>query len=152
MAELLPPYSKEQLVHFFSPEDLPYDTLQHIANMIDPEPLRFSANERIMVQGEPGDGMYFIAQGSVEITQKPFGPGSPAPPVKIAELSAGDVVGEMALVNAEPRSATVTALDGVMAYRLSIDSWRHIEAVYPALAARIREVAEMRAVELASRG
>lgn len=148
MAELRPPYSKEQLVQLFA-EDVPYDTLRNIAALLDPEPLRFSPSTPIVLQGEPGDGLYFIAQGTVEVTMKPLGPGSPFPPVKVAELSAGDVVGEMALVNAEPRNATVSAVDEVMAYRLGMDNWRYIEAFYPGLAARIRDVAEQRARELA---
>jgi CRP-like cAMP-binding protein len=54
----------------------------------------------------------------------------------------------MALVNDEPRNATVTAVHAVTAYRLALDSWRHIEAFYPGLAARIREIAEERAAQL----
>ena len=152
MGELLPPYSKEQLVQRFIPEDWAFDVLEQITARLDPEPVRFPANTRIMIQGEPGDGLYFIAQGTVQVAMTPFGPGSPFPPIEIAELSAGDVVGEMALVNNEPRSATVTALDEVTAYRLSIDNWRYIEAFHPGLAARIREVAEGRGRELSRRG
>ena len=152
MGELLPPYSKEQLVQLFAQEHLPLDALQHITVMLDPEPVQFPANTRIVVQGEPGDALYFIAQGTVEVTMTPLGPSSPLPPVKVAELSAGDVVGEMALVNNAPRSATVTALDEVTAYRLTIDSWRYIEAFHPGLAARIREVAERRGSESAGKG
>lgn len=151
MVQLRPPFSKEQLVQFFA-EELPFDVLQHVATLLDPEPVLFAPGERLLIQGEPGDSLYFIAQGTVEVTMKPLGPGSIIPPVKVAELSAGDVAGEMALVNDEPRSATVTALTDVMAYRLSLDNWRHIEAFYPGLAARIREVAQQRASELATRG
>ena len=149
LGELHPPYSKEQLVRLFTSEDLPPDALQHITARLDPEPVWFPANTPLVLQGEPGDGLYFIAQGTVEVTVTPFGPGSPLPPVNIAKLSAGDVVGEMALVNDEPRSATVTALDEVTAYRLSKDNWRYIEAFHPGLAARIREVAVRRGNELA---
>jgi len=152
MGELLPPYSKEQLVQRFAPEDVPVDTLHHITALLDPEPVVFPAGAHIMLQGEPGDSMYFIAEGTVEVTKALLAPGSPFPPVKLAELSAGDVIGEMALVNEEPRSATVTALDEVTAYRLSIDSWRYLEAFHPGLAARIREVAERRGNELAGMG
>lgn len=151
MAQLQPPYSKEQLVQLFA-EDVPFDTLQHIAILLDPEPLRFVPDQPIVLQGEPGDGLYFIAQGTVEVTMKPLGPGSPIPAIRLAELSAGDVFGEMALVNDEPRTATVTAVTDVMAYRLSMDNWRHIEAFYPGLAARIRDVAEQRASEFATQG
>ena len=152
MAQLLPPYSKEQLVQLFSPEDLPLDVLRNITVMLDPEPVRFAANTPLLVQGEPGQELYFIADGTVEVTMTPLGPGSPFPPVKIAVLSAGDVVGEIALVRDEPRSATVTALDDVLAYRLSKDNWTYLEAFHPGLAARIREVAEQRAAELTGGG
>ena len=149
LGDLHPPYSKEQLVQLFTSGDLPLDALLQITARLDPEPILFPPNTRLMLQGEPGDGLYFIAQGTVEVTLTPFGPGSPFPPVTIAKLSAGGVVGEMALVNNEPRIATVTALDDVTAYRLSIDNWRYVEAFHPGLAAKIREVAVRRGSELA---
>lgn len=148
MDETLPPYSKEQLVRLFCPDDLPLDALSLFTDKLDAEPLKFAPNDRILVQGEQGDGLYLIAGGTVEVTMRPFGPASPFPPVTLTRLAAGDVVGEMALVKDERRTATVIAVDEVTAYRLSTESWSYVAASYPTLAARIREVANQRGIEL----
>lgn len=145
---LLPPYSKEQLVQFFSPPDLPLDALRVIVARL--EPVVFEPGTRLMAQGEPGEDLFFIAEGSVEVTVIPLGVGSPFPPVRVAELMSGDVVGEMALITNQPRSATVTAIDEVTAYRLTRDNWLYLEAFHPGLAARIREVAQSRAAQAAA--
>ncbi|MDF2765353.1 MAG: sodium:proton antiporter [Rhodospirillales bacterium] len=56
--------------------------------------------ERIVVKGERGDAMYFIASGAVEVKL------DPAP----LRLGSGDFFGELALLTNQPRSADVTAL------------------------------------------
>ncbi len=149
MSSFVPRYSKEQLVQRFSPDDMPEEIIRRIADLLDPDPATFSSKTRIILQGEPGDAMFFISEGHAEVTVTPFGVGSPFPPLSIAELGPGDVVGEMAVLSGEPRSATVTAIDDVVAYRLSRDNWIHIEAFYPGVAAAIREVAAGRARALA---
>src|SRR6202035_4398854 len=53
----------------------------------------------IMRRGEPGDCMYFVVEGEVEI-QLQSGP---------VYLGAGEFVGELALLTGEPRMATVAA-------------------------------------------
>ena len=49
-------------------------------------------------QGTPGDAFYLIVDGTAEVKRSG---------TKIAVLGAGDAVGEMALLDGEPRSATV---------------------------------------------
>jgi CRP-like cAMP-binding protein len=51
--------------------------------------------------GTPGDAFFFIIDGRVSV-QTPIGPGD--------TLTPGDFVGEMSLLDGEPRSATVTAI------------------------------------------
>jgi CRP-like cAMP-binding protein len=60
----------------------------------------FPAGQVILREGEPGDHMYVVMKGelSITITGK-----------LIATASPGDIVGEMALINSETRSATVAA-------------------------------------------
>ena len=55
--------------------------------------------ERIVSKGEPGDAMYFIPNGAVEVAL-----GSDN-----VQLGSGDFFGEMALLNQRPRNADVTA-------------------------------------------
>ncbi|MBI9102025.1 MAG: cyclic nucleotide-binding domain-containing protein [Spirochaetales bacterium] len=62
------------------------------------------ADKVIFREGEPGDKMYIIQEGSVRISRSIEGKEH-----ILAVLSKGDFFGEMAIVNQEPRTATVTA-------------------------------------------
>ena len=65
----------------------------------------FSRSDIIFRQGDPGDCMYDIQFGTVEIYVNYGGDNEK----KIAELSAGDIFGEMSILDSSPRSATAVA-------------------------------------------
>ena len=60
----------------------------------------FKAGETIFREGEPGDNLYVVMEGSVDI--KVAGE-------KFIAAQPGDIVGEMALIDASARSATAVA-------------------------------------------
>jgi CRP-like cAMP-binding protein len=62
--------------------------------------IEFSAGDVILAQGVEGNHMYVVMKGEVAISLKDR---------VIATASPGEIVGEMALINSEMRSATVTA-------------------------------------------
>jgi CRP/FNR family transcriptional regulator len=66
----------------------------------------------LISQGEKGVGMFILTKGTVRITQT--NPSDGAEQV-LGTLEAGNVFGEMALLDDLPRSATVTAIDEVAA-------------------------------------
>lgn len=68
----------------------------------------FYKGKNIIEQGEDGYRAYYIERGRVEVLIK-----DGAHLLKVAELGPGDIFGEMALINNEPRSATIRALDDV---------------------------------------
>jgi F420-non-reducing hydrogenase small subunit len=65
----------------------------------------YKRGEIIVSQGDRGDTMYIIQSGAVEVRQR-----QGDKDVVLALLEQGDFFGEMALLDDEPRSATVTAL------------------------------------------
>jgi CRP/FNR family transcriptional regulator, cyclic AMP receptor protein len=72
--------------------------------------VKFSANQRIFEQGDTGDGLYILLSGRVRVHLDEF---------VLAELSAGNCFGEMALFDAQPRSASVTAIQDSECWVLS---------------------------------
>ena len=66
--------------------------------------VEFEAGETIITEGEVGDAAFLIISGSVEVS---IGTGAEAKSVGI--LGAGDVFGEMSIIDPGPRSATVKA-------------------------------------------
>lgn len=67
----------------------------------------YRAGEVIMRQDEPGDCAYFVQSGRVEITlRRPDGS-----EMEVGRRGPGTLIGEMAIVDDGPRSATVRALE-----------------------------------------
>jgi len=71
------------------------DLFQHA-----PDSVIFAAGHVIFREGEPGDVMYVVLEGEVEIVVQGR---------VIDTTGPGGIVGEMALIDARPRSATVRA-------------------------------------------
>ena len=75
----------------------------------------YSAGEVVFDEGNVGDSMYVIAEGSVEVLRKnPAGDLQP-----IAVLQAPQFFGEMSLIDKEYRSATVRANEGAKLLQLT---------------------------------
>ena len=71
---------------------------------------KYSPGSVLISQGEQGLGLFIITTGTVRITRK----NSPDEAEEVlGTAGAGDVIGEMALLDDMPRSATVTAVDDV---------------------------------------
>lgn len=65
---------------------------------------KYQDKDQIFNEGEKGDRLYVLIAGKVEIIK-----GSEGDPTVLATLTPGDVFGEMALVDHEPRSAEARA-------------------------------------------
>ena len=74
----------------------------------------FEENELIFQKGDRSEVAYIIESGQVEIFD-----GSIEEPSQVATLGAGDIFGEMSLVDEMPRSHSARALAPVIAKRLS---------------------------------
>lgn len=79
---------------------------------------KYSAGTTLFHQGDTGVGLYVLTSGTVRITQASK-PGQAEQ--EIGTAGTGDVLGEMALLDDLPRSATVTAVTDVTA--LLLPTW-----------------------------
>ena len=85
--------------------DRELDRLARHAELVD-----FSGGDVLMAEGQPGHEFFVIVDGEVGVTS-----GGET----LAKLGAGDYVGETALLDPGPRTATVTALRDTQAVLLS---------------------------------
>lgn len=78
---------------------------------------RFTAGARVFGEGDPGDCVYIVGDGLVEIS------GLVGEGVRrvFSQLGAGEIFGEMAVVEQRPRSATATALKETGVYCIQRD-------------------------------
>ncbi len=98
------------------------------------KPREMAAGTIVMRRGEPGDSMYFIVEGEIEIRLKPE-------PVR---LGPGNFFGEIALITGGPRTATAVARRKSMLLALDIVDFREIAARHPELVRAINEEARRR--------
>jgi len=75
----------------------------------------FYAGQKIFAEGDSGDRAYLIQDGQVEIIKNG---------VALATLSKGELFGEMALVDDQPRMATAQALADTSVVIISRDAFR----------------------------
>ena len=94
--------------------DLDRKTLEAISNAAVEQ--KYEPGQEIVKQGDIGVGAFIIRTGRAEVIQKQGGKDE-----KIAEMKAGDVFGEMSLLDEFPRSATVRAVEPTVC--LGIQRW-----------------------------
>jgi CRP-like cAMP-binding protein len=108
-------------------------------------PRSYEAGEEIVVEGSTGLGLFVITGGRVEVTR-----GSGDDKVVFAELGNGDLLGEMSLVDDQPRSATVRTLEPTTCLLITRGSFQSLVdrepeiawCIVPVLAGRLRALQE----------
>jgi SulP family sulfate permease len=83
-----------------------------------------------MRRGDPGDALYFVERGEVSV----FVSLGDEKRKRVRTLSAGTVVGEMALYSGQPRSADVVAETACRVQRLSAERFARLEREHPSVA------------------
>jgi len=94
---------------------LPGEELAQIAEIAEEQPFAFG--DQVFTEGEPGDALYLVVEGTVKVHQGGK---------QLAQLGPRDVFGEMAVLDSEPRSATVTALKDSVLLKIARDDFRDI--------------------------
>jgi CRP-like cAMP-binding protein/thioredoxin reductase/Fe-S-cluster-containing hydrogenase component 2 len=109
-------------------------TSADVAELVESAELRnVRAGEVVLAEGDDGKDIYIIRRGSM-IVEKTIG----GKPVFLSYLPAGAYVGEMALIEDAPRSATVKAAIRSEVIRLPGDAFARLLAARPALLAKAR--------------
>ncbi len=112
---------------------IPGEDLAQIA-LISTEESREPGDE-IFTEGETGDALYLVLDGKVQVHRQDR---------VIAELGERECFGEMALLDAEPRSATVTALTPASLLKITREDFEEIMTEKPEISLGIIKVLTQR--------
>ncbi len=85
-------------------------------------------NEIIIKQGSAGESLFLITRGVVRVLRKENGEEK-----ELATLMAGDIIGEMALIHHEPRSATCLAVTPCALYELRRHEFNELKIKFPTI-------------------
>jgi len=103
------------------------------------QPVSFDPGQPIVQQGDAGDGMYIMLSGTAEVDVGG----------RFHKLTTGNFFGEMALISAGKRMATVKATETVEALKIPADGFQAFLQAHPTVAlSMLRAVVErLREVE-----
>jgi len=94
---------------------------------------RAQAGQEIIREGEPGDFMMIVVEGRIEV----FKQDQWNAPRLIAVVEPGKTIGEMSMIDGEPRFATCVAVEPTTIAALSADHLARIILEQPILGAKI---------------
>ncbi|MGA3056778.1 MAG: Crp/Fnr family transcriptional regulator [Candidatus Limnocylindrales bacterium] len=133
------------------------ETLQAIARTLRVR--HFRRGEVLFHEGDPGDALFIVASGAIKVVV----PSDEGEEAILATLRRGDFLGELALLDGAPRSASAIALEATDTLALPRDQFRALANTEPAirdalLTALVRElrrltthVAELHFLDLTGR-
>lgn len=107
-------------------EELSYQQLVRILNLANAQTLR--TGQVIFNEGDEGDVLYVLLRGRIELQRGG---------VAVAQLGEGAHLGEMALIDASPRSTTATAIEPGKLLAISRDDFYQILRREPPLAVKL---------------
>lgn len=125
-------------------QDLPDPDLRQLCRTI--QPVRLAAGEVLFAEGSPGDRAFVIKSGQVEILKE-----SDGRQVLLNVCSKGDVIGEMALLESMPRTASVRARSDSELLAIHQEQFEHLlntspsatRAMFHTVLGRLRATASM---------
>jgi NAD-dependent dihydropyrimidine dehydrogenase PreA subunit len=116
--------------------ELDADDLEELAGIV--EEYRVEAGKDLFREGEAGDAVFLIVKGAVRVFT---GGTADRPERTLSELGAGACIGEMAVLDAAPRSATVRAIERTRTLRVPGDGFKRVMSERPEMSQAI--VAEL---------
>jgi CRP-like cAMP-binding protein len=122
---------------------LPAEQIERILPAIHDRQLK--KGEILFRAGDPGDALYIIARGKVEVLAD-AAPDSPAPPGAMAVLGEGHAFGEMSLLSGDPRSATIRAVEDTEMLVISKEDFGQLVATDDEFADAVKRISHQRAL------
>jgi len=89
---------------------------------------RFGIDESVFLQGEKGDSMYIVLQGSIAVIVNSEFDGTEN---QLAVLKSGDFFGEMSLIQDEVRMASVRTLENAALFKIGKDKFEEFISKEP---------------------
>lgn len=105
------------------------------------EPVMLEADDVLLRQGDPGDAMYLLDDGLLQVyLEQDDG----ATQISLNSIVPGSIVGELALISGQPRNATVVASEPSVLFKLSRTSFETLVEQYPEVEAAMSTVIQPR--------
>jgi CRP/FNR family transcriptional regulator, cyclic AMP receptor protein len=108
---------------------IPGEELSYIAQITDE--VEFTPTQTVVKEGDQGDAMYLIVDGKVKVHRGES---------VLAELGSSQCFGEMSILDAEPRSATVTAITELTLLKIQREDFKELLAEKPDISQGIIKV------------
>jgi CRP-like cAMP-binding protein len=109
-------------------DELPEDMLAALAQKVNRRTL--GRNEVLFNKGDIGDSLFVILSGGVKVVTQDEGGNE----IALNKVGAGEIVGEMSLLDHEPRSAGIIALEKTITLELKREDFMEIMKSQPDLA------------------
>ncbi|MBM4259686.1 MAG: cyclic nucleotide-binding domain-containing protein [Deltaproteobacteria bacterium] len=100
----------------------------------------YAPGTTIIKEGDAGDSMFLLSVGSVQVALT----GNGGPMVRLAVIQAGEIFGEMAVLERKPRSATVFAAEHCLLLEIGGTDIRQLLEAHPAMQVKLYTVARDR--------
>ena len=104
--------------------ELEHDDLDRIYSLA--KPVVVAEGETLVREGDEGDSLYVVLSGEFEVTKRSMGS-----ELLLSRRKPGEIVGEMSLLAAEPRAATVRALQESRVLAISRYAFEQLLACSP---------------------
>ena len=118
-------------------KNIPGDILSKIAQIAEEVEIGF--DEKLFDQGEHGDSLYIIINGKISVTQNER---------SITILEEGDCIGEMALLDQEPRSAGALAIADSILLKIDQEGFYELMSTNPEIMKQIVMILTQRVREM----
>jgi CRP/FNR family cyclic AMP-dependent transcriptional regulator len=111
------------------------EDLEELASLV--EERLFDAGEELFREGDVGDAVYLIVKGKVRVVVGGERAGGGRPETTISEPGAGACIGEMAVLDSSPRSASVRALERTRTLRVPGEGFKRLLSDRPEMSEAI---------------